>query len=45
MESSEELQQQEITVLESIYGDDFQICQSTTAWKVRGLSLPYMTFV
>jgi len=33
MESTEELQQQEITALKSIYGDDFQECPPPTVWK------------
>lgn len=34
MESTEELQQQEITALKSIYGDDFQEAPAPRAWKV-----------
>ena len=34
MESTEELQQQEITALKSIYGDDFQAVPAPKAWKV-----------
>lgn len=34
MESTEELQQQEITALKSIYGDDFQEVPAPKAWKV-----------
>lgn len=34
MESTEERQQQEITALKSIYGDDFQEAPAPKAWKV-----------
>ena len=34
MESTEELQQQEVTALKSIYGDDFQEVPAPKAWKV-----------
>ena len=39
MESTEELQQQEITALKSIYGDDFQEVPAPKAWKVRSAFL------
>lgn len=35
MESTEELQHQEITALKSIYGDDFREVPAPKAWKVR----------
>jgi len=35
MESTGELQQQEITALKSIYGDDFQEAPAPKAWRVR----------
>ena len=39
MESAEELQQQEVTVLKSIYGDDFKESPPPKAWKVRKLPI------
>lgn len=38
MESTAELQESELTVLKSIYGEDFIECPPPKAWKVRGLS-------
>jgi len=35
MESTGELQQQEVTALKSIYGDDFQEVPAPKAWRVR----------
>jgi len=35
METTEELQKQEITALKSIYGDDFQEVPAPKAWRVR----------
>ena len=41
MESTEELQRQEITALKSIYGDDFQEAPAPRAWKVCSCSYPH----
>jgi len=38
MESAEELQQQEITALQSIYAEDFKESPPPKAWKVWSLS-------
>ena len=35
MESTEKLQQDELTALQSIYAEDFVIQTKQTAWKVR----------
>ena len=42
MESTQELQQLEITVLKSIYADDFMECPPPKAWKVRYRPVVYL---
>lgn len=39
MDSTEELQNLEITALQSIYAEDFIECPPPKAWKVRGYCL------
>lgn len=38
MDTTEYVQQEEITALQSIYGDDFIECPPPKAWKVRAVS-------
>jgi hypothetical protein len=41
MESNQERQLQEITVLRSIYDHDYQECAPPKAWKVRVFAFPF----
>jgi hypothetical protein len=43
MESNEERQREEITVLRSIYDHDFEECPPPKAWRVRAFSFLYST--
>lgn len=45
MESCEELQQQELTALKSIYADDFTETPPPKAWKVRMQSFPFISYL
>ena len=45
MESTEELQRQEITALKSIYGDDFQEVPAPKAWKVRWCPYSFLVWL